>query len=158
MTPHESDAVSPLLRLEDVYKSYGGVHALRGVSLDVWPGEVHALLGENGAGKSTLMKILSGAHRMDAGRIVIDGREVDLQGPRHAQELGVAIIYQELTLVPTLSAAENIFLGREPRRVAGIVEIRPWVMSWGDQVEVLEPPELRDVVATAARGMADRYG
>jgi len=112
----------PVLRMESIRKEFPGVVALDGVDLSVLPGEVHVLLGENGAGKSTLMKVLSGAHRMDAGRIVIDGREVDLQGPRHAQELGVAIIYQELTLVPTLSAAENIFLGREPRHLAGIVD------------------------------------
>ncbi|HET6341656.1 MAG TPA: sugar ABC transporter ATP-binding protein [Gemmatimonadota bacterium] len=124
-------APDPILRMESIRKEFPGVLALDGVDLSVHSGEVHVLLGENGAGKSTLMKILSGAHRMDAGRIVIDGREVDLQGPRHAQELGVAIIYQELTLVPTLSAAENVFLGREPRRLAGIVDHRAMVEGAG---------------------------
>ncbi|HKY60053.1 MAG TPA: sugar ABC transporter ATP-binding protein [Gemmatimonadota bacterium] len=115
-------AADPILRMESIRKEFPGVVALDGVDLSVRPGEVHILLGENGAGKSTLMKILSGAHRMDDGRIFIDGRQVELHGPRHARELGVAIIYQELTLVPTLSAAENVFLGREPRRAPGIVD------------------------------------
>jgi ribose transport system ATP-binding protein len=96
--------------------------ALDGVDLEVRRGEVHVLLGENGAGKSTLMKVLSGALRADAGRVWLDGREVEIASPRHARALGVAIIYQELTLVPGLSAAENVFLGREPRRLPGVVD------------------------------------
>ena len=99
-----------------ISKSFPGVVALDGVDLDVRQGEVHVLLGENGAGKSTLMNVLSGACRKDAGRIWIDDVEVDIAGPHHARELGVSMIYQELALVPALSAAENIFLGRAPRR------------------------------------------
>ncbi|MGI9075896.1 MAG: sugar ABC transporter ATP-binding protein [Gemmatimonadaceae bacterium] len=111
-----------VLRMEGIRKEFPGVVALAGVDLAVRRGEVHVLLGENGAGKSTLVKILSGALRKDAGRSAIDGREVEIRAPRHARELGVSIIYQELALVPALSAAENIFLGREPRRMRGIVD------------------------------------
>jgi ribose transport system ATP-binding protein len=107
--------------MEGIRKEFPGVVALDDVDFGVRSGEVHVILGENGAGKSTLMKILSGAQRMDAGRIFLDGREVQIDGPRHARELGVAIIYQELSLAPTLSAAENVFLGREPRRLPGLV-------------------------------------
>jgi ribose transport system ATP-binding protein len=85
---------------------------------------VHVLLGENGAGKSTLMKILSGAYQKDGGRVLLDGREVEIRSPRHARALGVSIIYQELNLIPHLSAAENIFLGREPASLPGLVDRR----------------------------------
>lgn len=108
--------------MEGIRKEFPGVVALDGVDLDVRRGEVHVLLGENGAGKSTLMKILSGAHAKDAGRIWIHGVEVEIPGPRKARELGVGIIYQELTLIPELSAAENVYLGREPRRLGTIVD------------------------------------
>ena len=100
--------------MRGIRKKYPGVVALDGVDLDVRAGEVHVLLGENGAGKSTLMKILSGTQRRDAGTIRIHAREVVLGSPRDAQAEGIAIIHQELALVPELSAAENIFLGRLP--------------------------------------------
>jgi ribose transport system ATP-binding protein len=112
------------LRMINIRKAFPGVVALDGVDLEVRRGEVHVLLGENGAGKSTLMKILSGAYVKDAGEIWIDGVRVDITGPRHARQLGVGVIYQELTLVPTLSAAENILLGREPRTRLGLVDRR----------------------------------
>ena len=80
------------------------------------PGEVHALVGENGAGKSTLMKILAGVYQKDAGQILYKGREVDIPNPRAAQHLGISIIHQELNLMPHLTAAQNIFIGREPRQ------------------------------------------
>ena len=109
---------------KSIRKAFPGLVALDGVDLEVQPGEVHVLLGENGAGKSTLMKILSGALSRDAGEIEIDGRAVQIDSPRDAQRLGIRTIYQELTLVPQLSAPENIFLGREPQRWAGIVDRR----------------------------------
>jgi ribose transport system ATP-binding protein len=101
--------------MRGIAKQYPGVVALDGVDLEVASGEVHILLGENGAGKSTLMKILAGAVQRDAGTVVIDGHEVALSSPRDAQAAGVGIIYQEFNLVPYLTVAENIFLGREPR-------------------------------------------
>jgi ribose transport system ATP-binding protein len=112
------------LRMTGVSKAFPGVVALDKVDLDVLPGEVHVLLGENGAGKSTLMKVLSGAIRRDAGTIELNGRRVEIDSPRDAQALGVRIIYQELTLVPYLTAAENIFLGREPCAIPGFVDAR----------------------------------
>jgi ribose transport system ATP-binding protein len=112
------------LRMAGICKAFPGVVALDDVDLDVRRGEVHVLLGENGAGKSTLMKILSGAVARDEGTIEIDGRVVDIQSPRQARSHGVRTIYQELTLVPHLSAAENIFLGREPRRLPGFIDTR----------------------------------
>jgi ribose transport system ATP-binding protein len=117
--PNRSDDT---LRMTNIRKSFPGVVALDGVDLEVRRGEVHVLLGENGAGKSTLMKILSGAYAKDAGEIWIDGARVEINGPRHARQLGVGVIYQELALVPTLSAGENIFLGREPRRWHWLVD------------------------------------
>lgn len=105
-----------VLRMTGIGKRYPGVVALEGVDLEVRRGEVHILLGENGAGKSTLMKILAGAVRRDAGTIEIDGQALTEPGPRAAQDAGVSIIYQEFNLIPHLTVAENIFLGREPRR------------------------------------------
>ena len=112
------------LKMTGVTMAFPGVVALGGVDLEVRRREVHVLLGENGAGKSTLMKILSGAVIRDAGTIEIDGEPADIDSPRKAHHFGVRTIYQELTLVPYLSAAENIFLGREPRRAAGIIDTR----------------------------------
>ncbi len=109
------------LCMSGIRKAYPGVVALDDVSLEVARGEVHVLLGENGAGKSTLMKILSGAVRMDAGRIELGGEAMTLAGPRDAQARGIRTIYQELNLVPQLSAAENVFLGRE-RSAFGVVD------------------------------------
>jgi ribose transport system ATP-binding protein len=110
-----SAAVTPFaLAVRGVSKRFPGVHALDRVDLDVRPGEVHVVLGENGAGKSTLMKILSGVYPRDEGRVFIDGQEVELRGPRHAQALGISIIYQTFSQAPHLTVAENLFLGREP--------------------------------------------
>ena len=110
-----------LLEAAGVHKRFGGVHALRGVSLEVRGGEVHALVGENGAGKSTLINILAGAERRDAGRIVFAGREVDFHSPAESQAAGIAVIHQELATLPTLSVAENVLMGRLPSR-AGLLD------------------------------------
>ncbi len=98
------------LKMKDIAKSFAGVHALKGVNLNVKKGEIHALLGENGAGKSTLMKILSGAYQKDSGEIHVDGKRVKIHTPRDAKELGIAVIYQELVLAPDLTVAENVFI------------------------------------------------
>ena len=128
MHPPPTDPIAShddvVLRMEGIRKTYPGVVALADVELVLRRGEVHVLLGENGAGKSTLVKILAGATAKDAGRIVVGGEAVEIAGPRHARELGIAVIHQELRLVPALDAAANIFLGREPRRVPGIVDRR----------------------------------
>jgi ABC-type sugar transport system ATPase subunit len=102
-----------LLRVTGVSKSFPGVKALDDVSLEILPGEIHGLLGENGAGKSTLIKILSGAYQPNEGRIELDGQPVKIDNPHHAQTLGIVTIYQEFNLVPHLTIAENVFIGRE---------------------------------------------
>ncbi|WP_395069462.1 sugar ABC transporter ATP-binding protein [Paraburkholderia silvatlantica] len=115
MSPSES--TPPLLEMRGITKTFPGVRALDNVRLTVYPGEVHSLMGENGAGKSTLMKILSGAYQADpGGEILIEGKPVVIDGPHASRELGVAVIYQELSLAPNLSVAENIHAGRELRR------------------------------------------
>jgi ribose transport system ATP-binding protein len=105
-----------LVAMEGIERSFPGVHALDKCRFDLRAGEVHALVGENGAGKSTLMKVLAGVHEMDAGRIQIKGREVQIGTPRAAQALGISMIHQELNLMPHLTVAQNIFIGHEPRR------------------------------------------
>jgi ribose transport system ATP-binding protein len=111
-----------LLVMAGISKAFSGVRVLHDVTLRVRRGEVHALLGENGAGKSTLVKVLSGAIDDYDGRIVLDGADASIRSPRDAEQRGIAIIHQELNLVPELSVAENIFLGREPQRLPGLID------------------------------------
>ena len=118
----------PILEMKNIRKTFPGVVALDGVHLELRKGEVHILLGENGAGKSTLMKILSGAYQKTTGELLFEGRALEIKSPKHAQELGISTIYQELNLVPNLSAAENIYLGREPCLVAGVIN-RPKIYA-----------------------------
>ncbi len=127
----------PVLSLRGIRKAFPGVIALDGVDLELMAGEVHVLLGENGAGKSTLMKIISGAVQRDAGEIAIDGVAVELNGPRHAQALGIGIIYQEFNLIPHLTAAENILLGREPKLLPGVIDQRRLVRAAQQQLDDL---------------------
>ncbi|MBD3562455.1 sugar ABC transporter ATP-binding protein, partial [Planktothrix sp. FACHB-1355] len=103
----------PVLQMQGITKTFHGFTALHDVNLTIYPGEVHALMGENGAGKSTLMKILAGAYIADAGEIRIDDRPIKMTNPGQARDLGIAIIYQEIHLAPNLTVAENIFMGRE---------------------------------------------
>ncbi|HOS92679.1 MAG TPA: ATP-binding cassette domain-containing protein, partial [Armatimonadota bacterium] len=116
-------AEEPLLRMEGICKSFHGVHALRGVRLDVRRGEVHSLVGENGAGKSTLMRILGGAVTLDEGTITLRGRGQVFRAPKDAEAAGVAMIHQELSLVPPMSVAENVFSERLPQH-GGLVDYR----------------------------------
>ncbi len=101
-----------MIAVKDVSKHFGGVHALKGVSLEFAGGMIHGLVGENGAGKSTLMKLLAGVYAPDGGTIELNGQPVQIRDPKHARDIGIRIIYQELSLVPTLSVAENLFLHR----------------------------------------------
>jgi rhamnose transport system ATP-binding protein len=110
----EQPSVPPLLELQHATKRFGAVRALEDASITLYPGEAHALLGENGAGKSTLVKILAGVHGADSGELNIDGERVMFSGPAASRAAGVSIIYQEPTLFPDLSVAENIFMGRQP--------------------------------------------
>jgi simple sugar transport system ATP-binding protein len=109
---------TPLISVRNLHKWYSGVHALKGVNLDVQPGEVCGLVGDNGAGKSTLIKILSGVQRPNGGEIRIDGRLVEITSPKSAMKLGIETIYQDNSMVPTMSIARNLFIGREPLRFA----------------------------------------
>ena len=104
---------TPVLEMRNIAKAFGKFYALKGVDLTVWPGEIHALMGENGAGKSTLMKILAGAYTATSGEILIDGQPYSIKGPKDALSAGITLIYQEMQLAPNLTVAENIFLGSE---------------------------------------------
>jgi ribose transport system ATP-binding protein len=110
----------PILEVRGISKSFPGVRALKNVDLRIWPGEVHALMGENGAGKSTLMKILAGAYRPDSGAILLDGNPVQFRTPHEARLAGIGIIYQELTVAPNLTVSGNVFLGSELSRLGFI--------------------------------------
>jgi ribose transport system ATP-binding protein len=112
--------VIALIAVKNLSKSFPGVKALQDVQFDLQAGEVHALMGENGAGKSTLMKILAGVYTRDAGEVLLDGKPVEITSPAHAQSLAIGIIHQELYLMPHLTAAQNIFLGREPKGALGL--------------------------------------
>lgn len=112
---------TPVLSMRNIAKAFGKFYALKGVDLTVWPGEIHALMGENGAGKSTLMKILAGAYTATSGEILIDGRPHAIKGPKDALAAGITLIYQEMQLAPNLTVAENIFLGSELAR-GGLVQ------------------------------------
>ncbi|BCH25547.1 sugar ABC transporter ATP-binding protein [Mesorhizobium sp. L-8-3] len=113
--------MTALVAMTDIGKSFPGVRALHKARLELRSGEVHALMGENGAGKSTLMKILAGIYARDEGEILLDGEPVEIGSPRQAQDLGIGIIHQELNLMPDLTAAQNIFIGREPRKWPGFL-------------------------------------
>ena len=137
--------LAPLLSMQDIDKRFGGAPALRQARLEIRRGEVHALIGQNGAGKSTLIKILTGAYARDGGRIDFDGRPVDFKAPIEAQDGGISTIYQELNLIPLRSVAENIFIGREPRRF-GLIDWRRvheeaerLLASFGIRIDVRRP-------------------
>jgi simple sugar transport system ATP-binding protein len=115
-----SEPVQNILVMEGISKAFPGVQALDNVSLDLKRGEILCLVGENGAGKSTLMKVLTGVDHPDAGRILLDGKEIHAKSPQHAQTLGISTVYQEINLCPNLSVAENILIGREPHKLGHV--------------------------------------
>ncbi|MCX5245735.1 sugar ABC transporter ATP-binding protein [Streptomyces sp. NBC_00201] len=110
----------PVLEMTGIVKEFPGVRALSGVDFRLFPGEIHALMGENGAGKSTLIKVLTGVYSLDGGTITLDGKSVLFGSPLQAQQAGISTVYQEVNLCPNLSVAENIFIGREPTRMGRI--------------------------------------
>jgi len=123
-TQSQTQAVEPILDVRSVYKRFGGVEALKGVSMSLYPGEVVALAGDNGAGKSTLIKTISGVHGPDGGEIRFAGEAVHFASPEAARAHGIETIYQDLALADNLSIGANIFLGREPmRRVFGFIPV-----------------------------------
>ena len=113
---------APLVEMRDVSIAFGGIKAVDHASLDLYPGEVVGLLGHNGAGKSTLIKVLSGAYKRDAGTILVDGREAEINNPRDAKALGIETIYQTLALADNVDAAANLYLGRELRTRWGTLD------------------------------------
>lgn len=149
-------STAPLLQAEAIDKSFPGVHALDHVDFDLHRGEVHVLLGENGAGKSTFMKIISGALPKDSGRILLNGKEVEIKDPLQARQLGIGMVYQELSLIPMLTVAENISVGHLPRRgpIGGIA----WTQAFSKAKDLLN--DLGVAIDPKARvadlGMAER--
>ena len=130
--------MAKLLEMQQISKSFPGVHALDKVDFDLEAGELHALVGENGAGKSTLVKILSGAIHPDSGTILLDGNPITLNNPVHSRQLGIATIYQELNLVPELTVGQNIFLGKEPKRFGMLGSLIDWREMYRRSTELLD--------------------
>jgi ABC-type sugar transport system ATPase subunit len=122
-----SDDTTPLVEMRGIEKSFGRVHALNGVDLEVREGEIMGLVGDNGAGKSTLVKTLVGIHEQDAGEVYINGELVDIENPKEAQSHGIATVYQDLALVDELPVHANMFLGRtKTRKLGGVFETIDW--------------------------------
>lgn len=153
--------VSPaLLEMKGITKEFPGVKALDQVSIRVNQSEILALIGENGAGKSTLMKVLAGVYQPSSGKIIIDGQQVIIDGPKHSQKLGISIIYQEFNLIPQMSVAENIFIGREPRKTKGILDrkqIKQDTKMWLNRVGLhqLSPDELISDLSVAEQQLVE---
>lgn len=123
-TKARSNTNDMVLQAKNISKAFGGIKALDSVNLEVYQGQVNAIVGENGAGKSTLMKVLTGAYQDYEGQIILDGRKVAFTNPTEAQNHGIAIIHQELNLIPYLSVAENVFLGREFINRLGLIDYK----------------------------------
>ena len=133
---------TPLARCTGISKSFGGVAALRDVDFALRRGEIHGLVGENGAGKSTLMKIIAGVHtRLSTARMTIDGREVHFRSARDALAAGIGMVHQELSVVPDLTVAENVFLGKQPTARPASSTGAPW--SRGAREHLAEPRHRR---------------
>jgi simple sugar transport system ATP-binding protein len=115
--------MDPIIKLDGISKQFGKVNALEDISFELYPGEVHCLLGDNGAGKSTLIKILSGVHRATRGQFLFEGKPAQLDSPRQALDLGIATVFQDLAMLSLMSITRNFFLGREPKKRLGPVEV-----------------------------------
>ncbi len=135
----------PLLSIKGLHKRFPGVYALRGVDFDVYAGEIHALLGENGAGKSTLIKTIAGVYKPDEGEIKLTGQPVSFASPREAQHKGIDVIYQELSLYPELTVAENIFMGHAPFKQAGPFKMMDWPTMNRRAKELLAELDVHDL-------------
>jgi len=134
-----SSSVTPLVEMRDIYVSFGGLHAVDGVTITLNPGEVVALVGGNGAGKSTLMHTLAGARPADSGRILVNGEEVTIANPRDARAHGIEVIYQKLALADNIDAAGNLFLGRELRTSLGALDDSAMASATRDVMKRLNP-------------------
>ena len=167
--PRGRNRPAPVLEVRGITKRFGGVLALDDVSMDLRPGEVHALVGENGAGKSTLIKVMTGVYQPDAGELFYLGEPTRFARPRDAQLAGISTIYQEINLVPQLSVARNLFLGREPTNRLGLVDFdrmragrRSRMMErYGVHVDVRRPLQELSLGAqqtvAIARAVAERH-
>jgi ABC-type sugar transport system ATPase subunit len=146
------------VELRSVSKSFAGIKVLSGVSFDIRPGEVHALMGENGAGKSTLIKIMAGLHQADEGEILVNGKAVRFSSPGDAHNAGIATVHQELLLFPELTVAENIFLGQTPKTSLGTIDWRTMRHRARELLDTLDSGDL-DIdqkVATPASALPPR--
>jgi ribose transport system ATP-binding protein len=148
---------TPLIQAENISKRFPGVQALDQVNLSVRPGQVHALVGENGAGKSTLIKILCGAYQADSGQIYFDGKPVEIKDPAVALSMGIVPVHQEINLQPYLTVAENIFIGRQPKRKLGLInyqEMNQQARAWMDQLGIeVDPTMPLGMISVAERQM-----
>lgn len=151
--------MQPLLKMNDICKSFSGVQVLSDVSLELKAGEVHALLGENGAGKSTLIKILCGAYSKDKGNIFVDGQEITITDVESAKKHGIRVIHQELMLIPYMTIAENIFLGQEPKNKMGLVDtdkMNNLAKEYLENVDLdLDPTQYVETLNIAQRQMVE---
>jgi simple sugar transport system ATP-binding protein len=141
----QNTSMTPLLTISGVSKAFPGVKALDNVSFDVRPGEIMALLGENGAGKSTIIKVLTGVYKRDSGSVTLDGQAINPQNTADAQSIGIGTVYQEVNLLPNMSVADNLYIGREPRRF-GLIDRKTLVRkaeallhSYGFELDVTRP-------------------
>ncbi|WP_105032482.1 sugar ABC transporter ATP-binding protein [Arthrobacter ruber] len=150
-----SGAVAPILRVTGLSKSFFGVPVLQDAALELFPGEVHGLVGENGAGKSTLMKLLAGVYVRDAGRIELDGEPVDFTHPVQAHQAGLSTVFQEFNLLPERTVAQNIYLGREPRKGL-LVDRRAMNQATADLLEELGITSIRPTASVSSLSVAQQ--
>jgi rhamnose transport system ATP-binding protein len=150
-TTPTAPGIEPRIELIDVSKQFGATQALGGVSFDMQPGEVHALVGENGAGKSTLVKILAGVHQPDTGTIRLDGQEITVHGPAHARSLGIAVVHQEPRLFPDLTVAENVYIGHAPSSRFGTID---WAATRRGAEALFQELDVQLDVSAPVRGLS----